>query len=514
MRPRTMLGDAGAASPGTALRVGGRVSECDGRDVTVTDSTGSLVLPDLLDTADVRPGDAIEVSLDRGPGRPAYSGVRVWPAEQPRPEPADSAGPRSYLRFRRKGALDLFRSIDRLARVTREHLAERHFIETRTPLLWASTQEYGAYELRAHLGGAVEGGWLQQTPTVPAMLCAVGGVDRGFQFGRCFRSEPTEEPHKALEFTQLNIAATFSASEEQQALIEGLIARLADEAGVPLLRPFEVIGYRECLRRYGGDTPDFRYARFPTPVIDGGPFGRPDTPMRALAVEECPAEVASALRALAERHWGEEARVDGIATAREFEPWSGPLHGVWEGGTPRLPLTLVACPDNDRGRAFIAAAARAVYPFVTGGDPDPIAGVWIVRQPFVSDDSGAEGRTHAATNLFGRRIPGDDGREDLVDAYDLVVNGVEVLSGSGNENDADRLLANLASVGFRNPERTFGYLLDALRTGAPPLHNTSIGWERLMGVLHGVPMHEAQIMPKSGRGACAVSGLPLKYGER
>jgi aspartyl-tRNA synthetase len=173
---------------------------------------------------------------------------------------------------------------------------------------------------------------------------------------------------------------------------------------------------------------------------------------------------------------------------------------------PSGPVALVGCADEARAEAFVRMLAQALYPLVTNEQPPAFGPVWIRRQPFLSDEKKEE-HAHHSRCLFGRRL-GPEG--ELSDSYDLVVNGVELLSGSQNEVDHEQALKNFSDAGVADPEETYGYYLDALRFGAPPLHNTSIGWERLMALLLGVPMRDVMIMPKTGSGQCAVTGLPVK----
>ncbi|MGW4794022.1 amino acid--tRNA ligase-related protein [Nonomuraea sp. NPDC004297] len=505
MIPRVMAAEAARVPLGSSVRVCGWVSGRTGDAVRVTDSTGSIAVVPCAGLADVRTGDAVEVRATRSAAGFAGTSARVWPATAALPE--DAAGgdsPYSYLRFRSGEAVELLRAADRAVTAARSHLAQRHFVETNTPQLWRATREYGEPELRvADPGDPESGSWLLQSPTVPAMLCAIGGVDRAFQFSRCFRTEPSASPLKAYEFTQLNLAVTFTSVEEQFRLLEGLFEAVSTALGRPSwgAAPFPVIDYDACVRRFGSDTPDYRYAAFPTPVLDGEPFGRPGRLVRVLVVPECGADLARAIRSMAERHLDEEPIF-------RYDP-DGPgdaLPGLSLSQSLSGPVALVGCVESARAEAFVRMLAQALHPLVTGEQPPAFGPVWIRRQPFLSDEEQGT-RSHRGRCLFGRRL-GPDGA--LSDSYDLVVNGVELLSGSQNEVDPEQALKNFADAGVADPEETYGYYLDALRFGAPPLHNTSIGWERLVALLMGVPMRDVMIMPKTGSGQCAVTGLPVK----
>ncbi|MFI9848247.1 amino acid--tRNA ligase-related protein [Nonomuraea sp. NPDC051941] len=472
--------------------------------VQVTDSTGSIAVESWAELAGVRTGDAVELQVTKSADGFVGTSARVWPMTATLPQNVASGdSPYSYLRFRSGEAVELLRTADRAVTVARSYLTDHYFVEANTPQLWRASREYGESELRVTDPADPESGsWLLQSPTLPAMLCAIGGVDRAFQFSRCFRAEPSASPLKAYEFTQLNLAVTFTCVEEQMRLLEGLFEAVNSALGLPSWGrgPFPVLDYDACLRRFGSDTPDYRYGAFPTPVLDGGPFGRPGQRIRALIVPRCTADIAHALRSMADRHLGTETvfqyNSDGAVTLGDVIP-----------GLPlSAPVALVGCAEGERAEAFVRKLAQALYPLITGEQPPAFGPLWIRRQPFLSEEE-HEARSHHSKCLFGQRL-GPAG--ELSDSYDLVVNGVELLSGSQNEVEPGQLLKNFAHAGVSDPEEMYGYYLEALRFGAPPLHNTSIGWERFVALLLGVPMRDVMIMPKTGSGQCAVTGLPAK----
>ena len=270
--------------PGSEIRVCGWVTGRTTDAVRVADSTGSIAVVPCAELDGVRTGDAVEVRATRSATGFVGASACVWPATAALPEDVTgSDSPYSYLRFRSGAAVDLLRAADRAVTVARSHLAEHYFVEANTPQLWRATREYGEPELRVTDSADPESGsWLQQSPTVPAMLCAIGGIDRAFQFSRCFRTEASASPLKAYEFTQLNLAVTFTSVEEQFRLLEGLFETVSSAlAALPgERRRFRSSTTMPAVRRFGSDTPDYRYAAFPTPVLDGGPLGRPGQRIR------------------------------------------------------------------------------------------------------------------------------------------------------------------------------------------------------------------------------------------
>lgn len=504
---RTMLADLPTVADRQTVRVGGWVHVRNGYP-TLVDSTGTLPLGGYPELGGAGDGDACEIVGTTGSDGLAVVSVRTWPRTAEPTDPVTNDSATSYLRLRERDVVELFRSVGWLVTVAREYLHDHHFVELNTPVLWRSTTEYGELELEAsHPLDPAGRLWLQQSPTVPAMLCAIGGVDRGFQFGRCFRTEPSASPLKAYEFTQLNLAVTFTSVEEQFRLLEGLFGALAGSAGATWPEPYPVIDHAACIARYGDDVPDYRYATIATPGLPAAAFGRTGGPMRAVVIPDCPSNAAQAIKALARRHLSDVAAF-GYLTGPDEHPalWSAVVAAYGE--PPVTPAAVVACPVGDRADAFVRALAAAAYR-IRIGEPARFGPVWIRRQPFLDDDPATRNRTHRSKCLFGERLDGDDG-PDLSDSYDLVVNGVELVSGSQNEVSPQQLLDNFAAAGVADPSGRYDYYLQALRMGAPPLHNTSIGWERLTALLLGVSMRDVMLMPKSGSGECAITRLPSR----
>jgi aspartyl-tRNA synthetase len=150
-----------------------------------------------------------------------------------------------------------------------------------------------------------------------------------------------------------------------------------------------------------------------------------------------------------------------------------------------------------------------VHQVVTGRRPPRFAPVWVDRPPFWRPEAPVDGAYHRSRSLFGEILTGEYEDGPVVQSYDLLLNGVELLSGGQKEPSREQLLANLRLAGVCEPEGRYAYYLEALDQGAPPLHNTSIGWDRALAMLLGTTMRDVMVLPKDGDGSCPVSGVPV-----
>lgn len=514
---RTLLVDLPAVEAGSRLRVCGWVTEHRGNVVRLQDSTGCA---EVLLTAGVAPvpavGDAVEVTGRLADDKSVTAAtVLAFTSRHP---PAGSVGtdsPHSYLRFRDPNVVELFRTTERAAQVARDYLREHRFVEAATPAIWQATREYGDAELDVRDPLSPDRrGYLLQSPTVPQMLCAIGGLDRSYQFARCFRSEPVPHPLKAYEFTQLNLTAAFTSTAEHQDLLEGLFDALSRElTGVPWSRPFPSLLHEDALRRYGNDVPDMRYSDIASPVVDGGLVGHPRRQVRLVVIPAEGPKCLDPVRDVLRRRLRDDL---GVWTCRatDVQRSDGGLDdpgdiaavaGRWQIQPPFVIVALSAEVEE----SFVRGLVETLHPLLAGRRPPRFAAAWIDRPPFL-DSAPAPAGGHRSRSLFGVRLSTEvEGVEGPgVDAYDLVVNGVELLSGAQMESDRIRFLDNLRLAGVEEPQRQYSYYLEALDRGAPPLHNCSVGWDRALSLLLGITMTEVMVMPKTGDGRCAVSGLP------
>ncbi|CAA9540089.1 MAG: Aspartyl-tRNA synthetase [uncultured Thermoleophilia bacterium] len=466
----------------------------------------------------------------------------VLAAADPLPFQLDDENVDEALRIRHR-ALDLRRPemTERLrvrslvTRTMRRFLEERGFWDLETPVLTKSTPE-GARDFlvpaRLEPGAFYA---LPQSPQLFKQLYMMAGLERYYQIARCFRDE-AQRADRQLEFTQLDVEMAFVEREDVLALTEELYCEIWREVkGVELARPFPRLPYDEAVRRYGSDKPDLRYgleiadvteavagsgfAVFARAVASGGR-------VRALA---CPGAATLTRRELDDlqafaREWGGQ----GLAYLL-FE----------DSGDVRSPIAkfltgeeldgIRAATGAGPGSAvFLAADTEAVVVRVLGAlrphlaarfslvDPGRDAMAFVVDFPLFAWNED-ERRWEAEHHMFTapRREHEDlletDPGAVLSESYDFVVNGHEVASGSLRIHRADLQQRVFDTVGFsaEDAEERFGFLLRALRLGAPPHGGIAPGLDRTVMLLCGTDnIRDVIAFPKIAGGLDPLTGAP------
>ena len=393
----------------------------------------------------------------------------------------------------------------RLLQRARATLTALDFFEIETPILTKPTPE-GARDYlvpsRVHRGQFYA---LPQSPQLYKQLLMVSGFDRYFQIARCFRDEDLRADRQP-EFTQIDLEASFVAPEDIYQVLETLFVALWDEAGFALQAPFPRLPYAEAIERYGTDKPDLRFAlpiedltrllggrgfaAFDQAVADGGRVRGIRIPGGAALSRKQVDELTEVARA---------AGAGGLATLKHRDgALSGPLAKL-DGMSADFAelsdgalMVVAAGPDTTTARVLDAVRRRAArqLDLVRRGthafvwidhfplfERDPDTGMWAVaHHPFTSPHPDDRDRM-----LAGER----EGIRAL--HYDLVYNGNELGSGSIRITDPAVQLAVLALLGItaEESERRFGFLLRALRAGAPPHGGFAIGFDRTTMLLAG-----------------------------
>ena len=398
--------------------------------------------------------------------------------------------------------------------------------EIETPLLARSTPE-GARDFlvpsRLQHGSFYA---LPQSPQIMKQMLMVAGFDRYFQIARCFRDED-QRADRQLEFTQLDLEMSFVGVAEVLEVLEEITAcALQDVIGVELPRPFDRISYEEAMSRYGSDKPDRRIqlelVDFSDVVAESG------FEVFASAVER-----GGVVRGLPLPHAEEVTRSDLDRLGEQARKW-GARGLAWvrvkEDGSWASPIAKFLSEEE---RSSIARRA--------GLEPGHVLLFCADRPALVSDVLGrlrvelgerlgrTDGREWDAHIVLGFPLfeEADDGRlapmhmpfvapeeEDipLLDTeplrvktthYDLVLNGVELGSGSLRNHRADVQLKILELLGYPEEEARarFGFMLEALETGAPPHGGFAFGFDRLCLLLAGgESLRDVIAFPKSQRG--------------
>ena len=439
------------------------------------------------------------------------------------------------LDIRREPMRDALILRHRVIHEMREVLERHDFLEVETPILTAATPE-GARDFlvpsRLQRGSFYA---LPQSPQIFKQLLMVGGLERYFQIARCFRDED-QRADRQLEFTQLDIEMSFVTEEDVLAITEEVMSAVFSLAGFAVApTPWPRMRFDEAIARFGSDRPDTRFGlelhdvgelvrgcefKVFQGVLDGGGVVR--------ALNAGPRELSrSELEALNEfvQRYGAKAVAPIVVgdggwrgnLAKFFAPSQIEAVNAELGATDGDLLLFVADSPH------VAAAALGALRLELGErfeliDHDRNDVLWIVDFPMFEYDETA-GRWSAMHHPFTAPAPATGSTElDFSDpgslqsrAYDLVVDGTELGGGSIRTHTPEVQEQVFEAIGI-SPEQArarFGFLLDALRYGAPPHGGIAFGVDRIVAILAGRDsIREVIAFPKTASGADPLSGAP------
>ncbi len=440
-----------------------------------------------------------------------------------------------YLDLRRPEMQRAIRLRHRVVKGIRAYLDAQGFVEIETPILTRSTPE-GARDFlvpsRLQPGKFFA---LPQSPQLYKQLLMVSGFERYYQIPHCFRDEDLRAD-RGLEFTQLDLEMSFVDEEDVLGLTEGLFAALwRDILGVELDVPFPRVSHEESLRRFGSDKPDMRFGM---ELVDIAPVFA----QTALTIIKRVIEAGGAVRAIlvpgaGDLHNAELRRLEHQAMER------GAKGLAWfvfkEGGEIESPLakhisaqereglvkTLGAAPGD---LALMVADSAAVAGTVLGALRNTLARergfipegewrfCWVVDPPLF-DWSEEERRWMSSHHPFTQPQTGweealaDDPGTARARAYDIVLNGVELASGSIRIHDRamQQRVFEALGIGSEEAQSRFGFLLDAFRYGPPPHGGIAPGIDRIVMLMAGVDnIREVTAFPKAASGSDPLTGAP------
>ena len=437
-----------------------------------------------------------------------------------------------YLDLRSVNAFDTFKLRSKAAIAARNVLDELGFLEVETPILTKSTPE-GARDYlvpsRVHEGAFYA---LPQSPQLFKQLLMVGGFDRYFQIARCFRDEDLRADRQP-EFTQIDVEMSFCDQEDVIAVVEKLITGMFKAAGHTIQTPFARMPYSQAMETYGSDKPDMRYDLAMVDVID--------------IFERCDNAIFTGIAANPKMNRIKALRVPGadlIFSKREmkgFEDYvrkfgakglgyfqmkadgiKGPLTKFFTEEDLQLLIERTGLEVGDvvffgagdkqtvwdymgRFRIFIAEHAK-----MNLVDKERFEFLWVVDFPMFEIE---DGRVKALHHPF--TMPKDLNHEHVDDiasiAYDIVLNGVELGGGSIriHKQDIQEKIFTLLGIGEEEAQEKFGFLLDALKFGAPPHGGFAIGFDRLIMLLaKKQSIRDVIAFPKTQKASCLLTQAP------
>jgi aspartyl-tRNA synthetase len=440
-----------------------------------------------------------------------------------------------YLDLRRSGPAAALRLRSEVNRIAREVMAAHRFIEIETPTLTRSTPE-GARDFLVPVR-LQPGNWyaLPQSPQLFKQLLMVGGMERYYQIARCFRDEDLRADRQP-EFTQLDIEMSFAEDEDVMALTEQVLSRLWGElAGYALPLPLPRMTYAEAMSRYGSDKPDLRFGCELVELTDyfaGTDFRVFQAPYVGAVV--MPGGASQSRRELdAWQEWAKSRGARGLAYVvldAETGEARGPvaknlsephLAGLADATGARTGDVIFFGAGTPTGARELLGAARLEIGRRCGLiDESAWAFTWVVDWPMfepVTDDKGTQLGWTAVHHPFTAPAVdwvdrfGEEPEHALAQAYDIVVNGVELGGGSIRIHRADVQQRVFEAIGMTKAEAElrFGFLLEAFQYGPPPHGGIALGWDRLCALLVGSDsIREVIAFPKTASGGDPLTGAP------
>jgi aspartyl-tRNA synthetase len=440
-----------------------------------------------------------------------------------------------YLDLRREQMREALVLRHRVVAAMREFLDGEGFLDIETPVLTRSTPE-GARDFlvpsRLQQGSFYA---LPQSPQLFKQLLMVAGFERYYQVARCFRDEATRADRQA-EFTQLDIEMSFVDGEDVIALNERLLAYVFERVGGPHVElPMQRMCYAEAMGRFGTDRPDLRFG---LELVDLGEALR-ETEFK---VFRSVLEGGGAVRGLnAGRRELPRSELDGlISRAQELGAkglvWAFREGDGWRSPTAKFLSEAELTGLNERLGAeegdllLLVADERPVTDAVLGQlrldlaerfdliDENEHRLVWVVDWPMLEWNAG-EKRWDALHHPFTAPVGGfdpDDPGAARAQAYDVVWNGQELGGGSIRIHDAEMQQAVFAALGIdaAEAEARFGFLLEALRFGAPPHGGIAYGVDRIVQRLYGAEtIRDVIAFPKTASGFDLLTGAPAPVEE-
>ena len=434
-----------------------------------------------------------------------------------------------YLDLRRPRMAANLRARSKAVTAIRRTLDEMDFLEIETPTLIPSTPE-GARDMlvpsRLHPGSFYA---LPQSPQLFKQLLMISGVERYFQIARCYRDEDFRADRQ-LEFTQLDLEGSFWEETGVQDAIEATIAAAVKEVrGVDLPLPFRRLTWQESMDRYGVDKPDIRFDMeiidltdlfsgsgfrgFAGAIAEGGVVRAINTGSRELPRSAADALVEEAKRLGAKGLVWMVVEDDGSLRSPVAKFLSSDeLAGINQRLQARSGDVLLLIADQWRVAVTVLGSLRIQLGRPPGHDD--LAFLWVTDFPmFEEGDGGLTFLHHPFTSPQDVDMMATHPLAALSRAYDVVVNGVELGSGSIRIHDPDvqSKVFEILGVSADDQEMRFGWFLRALRYGTPPHGGFAFGIDRLMMVLQDeVNIREVIPFPKTQSGIDPLTGTPTE----
>jgi aspartyl-tRNA synthetase len=442
-----------------------------------------------------------------------------------------------FLDLRREGLQQNIVLRSEISHIIRNYLHKNNFLEIETPILGKSTREGARDYLVPSRLYKEQFFALPQSPQIYKQLLQIAGFERYFQICRCFRDEDLRADRQP-EFTQIDIEMSFVRQEDIQEIIESLLVELANLTGKTINTPFPRITYKEAMDSYGSDKPDTRCSvkiQDVTHLFTQSQFG--------IFANAANSENQQRIRALffpnkQNTAFSRKYLDDLQATAKHlgcnFLPYikwdkNGLSSNFKKFLSPAEEASLKEAFNTDgEGIAIFAVGTSQQTSKVLGEirlqlarmleliDESRLDFLWVVDFPLLEwrDDCQRFAAYHhpfTTPKLDDMDLLESNPAECRAQAYDVILNGIELGGGSIRIHDAETQNRVFKAIGINEVEARdqFGFLLDALTFGAPPHGGIALGLDRLIMLLVGASnIREVIAFPKTAQARCLMTNAP------
>jgi aspartyl-tRNA synthetase len=445
-----------------------------------------------------------------------------------------------YFELRRPAMQHNLRLRSRAARLVRDYLYERNFVEVETPVLTRSTPEGARDYLVPSRVSPGQFYALPQSPQLFKQLLMVGGVDRYFQIVKCFRDEDLRG-NRQPEFTQVDLEMAFIERDDVMTLTDGLFARLFGELlGVAVPLPIERMSYQQAMDEYGSDAPDLRFGLKLVQLSDllaGSGF---QVFAQALArggeVKAIRVPGGGTLSRKELDELTEFVRIYGAKgmawVKRQPDGWQSPIAKYFsDAERAALEQRLALAPGD---LAVFCADSAEVVADALGNLRKELARrlelvsskdfrfVWVTDFPLLERDK-ETGRLAAKHHPFTAPVLEDLEAHEQSDplrirarAYDIVLNGVELGGGSIriHRRELQSRMFKLLGLSEAEAQDKFGFLLDAFQYGAPPHGGIALGFDRIIMFMVDTPsIRDVIAFPKTQKASDLMVDAPAEVAD-